>query len=82
ISPAELLSGDLTDFSKMLCYKFQLLEADPVVTKSQEAIAADVHRTVANLQARRKPALDVTSGQPQDLSVYSVFVSPNKPDAG
>lgn len=82
VSPAELLSGDLTDFSQMLCYKFQLLEADPVVTKSHEAIAADVHRAVANLRARRKPALDVTTGNQEDLSVYSVFVSPNKPDAG
>lgn len=82
VSPAELLSRDLTDFSQMLCYKFQLLEADPVVTKSHEAIAADVHRAVANLKARQKPVLDVTTGHQEDLSVYSVFVSPNKPDVG
>lgn len=82
VSPAELLSGDLTDFSQMLFYKFQLLEADPVVTKSHEAIAADLHRAVADLQARRQPGLDVTAGHQEDLSVYSVFVRPNNPDMG
>ena len=82
VSPAELLSGDLTDFSNMLYYKFQLLEADPVVTKSHEAIAADIHQAVASLKARRKPTLDVTTGNQEDLSIYSVFVSPNRQDAG
>ncbi|MGB7247700.1 MAG: hypothetical protein WBC73_02085 [Phormidesmis sp.] len=62
VSPEELLSGDLFDFSRMLYYKFQLLEADPVVTKSHAAIAADVHRAIADLQARREPALDVSKG--------------------
>lgn len=82
VSPAELLSRDLSDFSQMLFYKFQLLEADPVVTKSHEAIAADLHRAVADLQARRQPGLDVAAGHQEDLSVYSVFVRPNKPDVG
>ncbi|NJM98926.1 MAG: hypothetical protein HC800_18810 [Phormidesmis sp. RL_2_1] len=62
VSPAELLSGDLTDFSQMLYYKFQLLAADPVVTKSHEAIAADVKRAIVQLKARQGPDLDVTTG--------------------
>ncbi len=82
ISPSELLSGDLTDFSQMLYYKFQLIEADPVVTKSHEAIAADLHRAVAGLQARRQPGLDATVGHQEDLSIYSVFARSNKPDRG
>ena len=75
VSPAELLSGDLGEFSQMLYYKFQLLEADPVVTKSHEAIAADVHRAIADLRSRREPVPDITKGvQTGDLEISSPFV--------
>ncbi|MGC1310195.1 MAG: hypothetical protein WA885_23445 [Phormidesmis sp.] len=72
VSPAELLSGDLDDFSQMLYYKFELLEADPVVTKSHEAIAADIHKAVAKWKAQRQPGLDVTTGlHTGDLEISS-----------
>lgn len=76
VSPDELLAGDLGDFSEMLFYKYQLLEADPVVTKSHEAIAADVHKAVADFLARRERegAADLTKGEPSgDLEVSSPF---------
>lgn len=72
VSPSEFLSGDLGEFSQMLYYKFQLLDADPVVTKSHEAIAANVHEAIAALQAQREPGLDVTKGiQSGDLEISS-----------
>lgn len=74
ISPAELLSEDLGNFAQMLYYKFQLLEADPVVMKSHQEIAANLHRAIADFQAQRAPVLDVTRGiQTGDLEVSSPF---------
>lgn len=84
LSPEEVLSGDLSDFSQMLYYKFQLLEADPVVTKSHQAIAATVHKAVSDLKARRKdlagPDLDFTASTATgELEVSSPFFVPTKP---
>lgn len=74
LSPAEVLSGDLNDFSQMLFYKFQLLEADPVVTKSHEAIAGDVHKAIAEFKKNQPPTIDVTKGiQTGDLEISSPF---------
>ncbi|MEO0885463.1 MAG: hypothetical protein AAFY54_05955 [Cyanobacteria bacterium J06648_10] len=74
LSPAEVLSGDLNEFSNMLYYKFQLLEADPVVTKSEVAIAADVHKAIKDFKQRNKPNIDVTKGiQTGDLEISSPF---------
>jgi hypothetical protein len=72
LSPAELMSGDLDDFSQMLFYKFQLIEPEPVVTKSHEAIAASVHKSIADFQTRRQPGFDATVGiQTGDLEISS-----------
>ena len=73
VSASELMSGDLSDFSQMLYYKFQLLEADPVVTKSHEQIAADVHRAVGAFKERRKTSTDVTTGIQSGLKISSPF---------
>jgi hypothetical protein len=74
-APAEVLSGDLGKFSQMLYYKFQLIEADPVVNKSHSAIAADVKQAIADLQARQPTGLDVTKGIAKgDLEVSSPFI--------
>ncbi|MEL6469262.1 MAG: hypothetical protein AAFQ74_06005 [Cyanobacteria bacterium J06623_4] len=74
VSPAEFLSGDLGAFSEMLFYKFQLLAADPVVTKTHEDIAAQVNRAIADFKDRREPGLDVTEGLPTgELEVSSPF---------
>lgn len=78
LSPAEVLSGDLNEFSDMLYYKFQLLEADPVVTKSHAEIAADVHRAIADFKKRSQPGIDVTKGiQTGDLEISSPFTRPD-----
>ena len=75
LSPAEVLSGDLGEFSRMLYYKFQLLEADPVVTKSHEDIAVQVRAAVDDFKRRRGDGLDVTEGvQTGDLEISSPFV--------
>ncbi|PZO55295.1 MAG: hypothetical protein DCF15_10830 [Phormidesmis priestleyi] len=84
LSPAEVLSGDLSDFSQMLYYKFQLLEADPIVTKSHQAIAANVHKAVSDFQARRKDLagvdLDFTASTATgELEVSSPFFVQTKP---
>lgn len=74
LSPAEVLAGNFDDFSQMLFYKFQLLEADPVVTKSHGAIATNIRQAIADLQARQPPGLDVSKGiQTGDLEVSSPF---------
>lgn len=74
VTPSEFLSGNLTDFSQMLYYKFQLISADPEVTKSHVAIAADVHRAVTRLKAHQSPGLDLTMGeQTGDLEISSPF---------
>ena len=74
LSPAEVLSGDLNEFSQMLYYKFQLLEADPVVTKSHEAIATDVHNAIAEFKKNQPPAVDLTTGVlTGDLEISSPF---------
>ncbi len=74
VSASEFMSGDLGDFSKMLYYKFQLLEADPVVTKSHTQIAAEVHRSVEAFKAQLKTNTDVTTGiQTGDLKISSLF---------
>lgn len=73
VSPAELLSGDLTDFSQMLYYKFQFLEADPAVTKSHIAIAVDVHNAIEAFREQRGPGVDVTEGIEGDLEISSPF---------
>jgi len=75
LSPAEVLSGDLGEFSKMLYYKFQLLEADPIVTKSHEDIAAQVREAVEDFKRRRGDGLDVSEGiQTGELEISSPFV--------
>ncbi len=72
LSPAEVLSGDLGGFSKMLFYKFQLLESDPVVTKSHEQIAVEVNRAIAAFSANQNPPFDATKGiQTGDLEISS-----------
>ena len=72
LAPSEVLSGNFGDFSEMLFYKFQLLEADPVVTKSHEVIAAEVNRAIANFNANRTPPFDATQGiQTGDLEISS-----------
>ena len=72
VTPEEFFSGSLTDFSEMLYYKFQLLQADPEVTKSHVAIAADVHRAVTQFKEQQPPGLDVTKGvQTDDLGISS-----------
>ena len=74
VSPAEFFSGNLTDFSQMLYYKFQLLQADPVVQKSHQEIAADVHQAIARHQAGQQPGLDVTKGiKTGELEISSPF---------
>ena len=76
LSPAEVLSGDLGEFSKMLYYKFQLLEADPVVTKTHEDIAVQVRGAVEDFKRRRDlESVDITQGEQKgDLEVGSPFV--------
>jgi hypothetical protein len=72
LSPAELMSGDLGDFSQMLYYKFQLIEPEPVVTKSHAAIAAQSHKAITDFQARQQPGFDATVGiQTGDLEISS-----------
>ena len=79
LSPAEVLSGDLNEFSQMLYYKFQLLEADPVVTKSHEAIAADVHKAIAEFKSNQPPVIDLTKGiQTGELEITSPFTGGNQ----
>ena len=75
LSPAEVLSGDLGEFSKMLYYKFQLLEADPVVTKTHEDIAVQVRAAVEDFKRRRgDEVVDITEGEQKgDLEVGSPF---------
>ncbi len=74
VSPTEFFSGSLTDFSRMLYYKFQLLEADPVVTRSHIAIADDVYEAISRHQAQQPPGLDVTKGiKIGDLEISSPF---------
>lgn len=74
LSPADVLAGNFDDFSQMLYYKFQLLEAEPVVTKSHMAIASDIRQAIIKLQSRQEPGLDVTQGiQTGDLEVSSPF---------
>ena len=74
LSPADVLAGNFDDFSQMLYYKFQLLESDPVVTKSHVAIASDIRQAITKLQSRQKSGLDVTKGiQTGDLEVSSPF---------
>ena len=74
VSPDEFFSGSLTDFSEMLNYKFQLLQADPIVTKSHQAIANDVHQAIARHQAQQPSGLDVTKGiKTGDLEISSPF---------
>ena len=75
LSPAEVLSGDLGEFSRMLYYKFQLLEADPVVNKSHADIAVQVRTAVEDFKRRRGDGLDVSEGiQSGELEVSSPFV--------
>jgi hypothetical protein len=79
LSPAEVLAGNFDDFSQMLFYKFQLLEADPVVTKSHVAIATNIRQAIAELQARQTPGLDVSKGiQTGELQVSSPFKRPGR----
>ena len=74
VPAAEFLSDDLGDFSQMLYYKFQLLEAHPVITKSHEQIAADVHSAVEAYRERNKVNANLTTGvQDGNLSVSSPF---------
>jgi hypothetical protein len=74
LSPAEVLAGNFDDFSQMLFYKFQLLEADPVVTKSHGAIATNIRQAIAELQARQPTGLDVSKGiATGELEVSSPF---------
>ncbi|MEL6161336.1 MAG: hypothetical protein AAFQ40_03695 [Cyanobacteria bacterium J06623_5] len=78
VSPAEFLSGDLGDFSEMLFYKFQLLEADPVVRKTHEDIAAQLNKAIADFKELREPGLDVTKGAPTgELEISSPFFRTN-----
>ena len=74
VSPGEFFSGSLTDFSRMLNYKFQLLQADPVVTKSHMAIANDVHEEIVRHKAQQPIGLDITKGvKTGDLEISSPF---------
>ncbi|MGB3296709.1 MAG: hypothetical protein WBA76_00460 [Phormidesmis sp.] len=74
LSPADVLAGNFDDFSQMLYYKFQLLEADPVVTKSHEAIASDLQRAIADFQLRQGSEQDLSQGiQTGELEVSSPF---------
>ncbi|MBE9062006.1 hypothetical protein [cf. Phormidesmis sp. LEGE 11477] len=74
VSAAEFMAGDLGDFSQMLYYKFQLLEADPLVTKSHEQIAAGVYQAVEDFKAHRETDVDVTMGvSTGGLKVSSLF---------
>ena len=74
VSPEELLSGDLSAFSEMLFYKYQFIEADPVVTKSHEEIAVDVRKAVQDFLESRGPGIDVTKPETVgDLEVGSPF---------
>ncbi len=76
VSAAEFLSGDLGDFSRMLYYKFQLLEAEPIVNKTHEQIVADVHSAVEVYRERNKVNTDLTTGvQDGNLSVGSPFLN-------
>lgn len=76
LSPADVLAGNFGDFSQMLYYKFQLLESEPVVTKSHRAIASDISRAINELRSRQASGLDVTKGvQTGDLEVSSPFGS-------
>jgi len=74
VSPTDFFSGSLADFSRMLYYKFQLLQADPVVEKSHRAIAQDTHDAIARHQAQQPPGLDVTKAiKIGDLEISSPF---------
>ena len=72
LSPEEVFSGDLGEFSEMLYYKYQFIKSDPVVTKSHKAIAADVHQAVEDFKKRRPPIFNVTEGvKKNDLEIGS-----------
>ncbi|MEO1619641.1 MAG: hypothetical protein AAFU53_01265 [Cyanobacteria bacterium J06632_3] len=74
VSPEELLSGDLSAFSEMLFYKYQFIEADPVVTKSHEEIAVDVRKAIQDFLDRRGPGIDITKPETVgDLELRSPF---------
>ncbi|MEL7144162.1 MAG: hypothetical protein AAGL08_18320 [Cyanobacteria bacterium J06573_11] len=77
LSAEEVMSGDLSEFSEMLYYKYQFLEADPVVTKSHLAIANDVHKAIADLKNRRPNSIDVTKGIEGDLEISSPITGAN-----
>ena len=74
VSASEFRSGNLGDFSQMIYYKLQLLETDPIVTKSHEQIATDVHQAVEEFRARNKTDTNLTqSVTTGDLQVSSPF---------
>ncbi|NEP17165.1 MAG: hypothetical protein F6J97_09685 [Leptolyngbya sp. SIO4C1] len=75
IDPQELLDGNLDALANTLFFKIQLLEASPPVTKTDEAIAEQVHEAVQRFHDRSSAAVDlsvpVSTG---DLSVGSPWI--------
>ncbi|MEO1591239.1 MAG: hypothetical protein AAFU71_08110 [Cyanobacteria bacterium J06632_22] len=80
LSPETLLSGDWEDLggldnvARTFVFKMQLLEADPLTSKTAEEIADQVHEAVERFN-RSNNAIDLTSpaADDDDLSLSSVL---------
>ncbi|MEM9903778.1 MAG: hypothetical protein AAF921_01990 [Cyanobacteria bacterium P01_D01_bin.44] len=51
IDPSQLLEGDIVRLTDLMVFKMQLLEASPMITKSDEEIAAQVHSATEQFKA-------------------------------
>lgn len=75
IDPSQLLEGDIVKLTDLMMFKMQLLEASPVITKSDEEIAAQVHSAIEQFKATHGWGGDIS--QPiasGDLEVSSRFI--------
>ncbi|MEL6138485.1 MAG: hypothetical protein AAFR42_13880 [Cyanobacteria bacterium J06628_6] len=72
VSPQDFLSGDLGDLDEvasLFTFKMQLLEATPPITKAAQAIADQVHESVAAFNRERGAADLLAPKSTGDLSV-------------
>ncbi|MEO1401030.1 MAG: hypothetical protein AAFV72_07190 [Cyanobacteria bacterium J06635_1] len=75
VDPSQLLEGDMVRLTDLMVFKMQLLEASPVITKSDEEIAKQVHSAIEQFKATHGWGGDIS--QPiasGDLEVSSGFV--------
>ncbi|MEO0539537.1 MAG: hypothetical protein AAFZ80_01590 [Cyanobacteria bacterium P01_A01_bin.105] len=85
LSPERLLSGgldnpgDLNQMARVFTFKMQLLDADPPVTKTAQAIAQQVHDSVTEFN-RGHRALDLTEPNPNGTLSVSSVLQPQEPD--